>query len=129
MNITGLDHFVLTVESIAQTCDFYERTLGAEIIAYGDGRTAIRIGDNKINLHEAGKEFEPKAATPTPGSGDFCVITAAPLAEFGRHLRAQGIAIEEGPVARTGAHGPIMSLYLRDPDGNLVEIASYGDAT
>ncbi len=126
MNITGLDHLVLTVRSIARTCDFYTRALCAEIITFGEGRTALQLGANKINLHEAGREFEPKAAAPTPGSGDICLITTAPLAEVEQHLQSQGIEIEEGPVARTGARGPIMSLYLRDPDGNLVEIASYG---
>lgn len=125
MNITGLDHIVLTVKSIARTCDFYKQALGAEIITYGAGRTALGLGDQKINLHEAGHEFEPKAATPTPGSGDFCLITLAPLTEVEAHLRVQGIPIEEGPVARTGARGPIMSIYIRDPDNNLVEIASY----
>jgi catechol 2,3-dioxygenase-like lactoylglutathione lyase family enzyme len=128
MNITGLDHIVLTVRSITRTCDFFTRALGAEVITFGEGRTALQLGANKINLHEAGREFEPKAAAPTPGSGDICLITTALLAKVEQHLRAQGIEIEEGPVARTGARGPIMSLYLRDPDGNLVEIASYGEA-
>jgi len=129
MRITGLDHIVLTVRSIARTCEFYKRALGAEVITFGEGRIALQLGDNKINLHEVGKEFEPKAATPMPGSGDICLITTAPLADVAKHLRARGIEIEEGPVARTGARGPIMSLYIRDPDGNLVEIASYSEAT
>jgi len=129
VNITGFDHIVLTVRSIARTCDFYERALGAQVITFGEGRTALLLGEHKINLHEAGNEFEPKAAAPTPGSGDICLITGVPLADVREHFRAQGIAIEEGPVARTGARGPIMSLYIRDPDGNLIEIASYGDAT
>jgi len=127
MNITGLDHIVLTVRSIARTCDFYEQALGAEVITFGAGRTALQLGDNKINLHEAGNEFEPKAATPTPGSGDICLITSASLAQVEQNLRARGVAIEEGPVPRTGARGPIMSLYVRDPDSNLVEIASYSE--
>jgi len=128
MRITGLDHIVLTVRSIARTCEFYKRALGAEVITFGEGRIALQLGDNKINLHEVGKEFEPKAAMPTPGSGDICLITTVPLADVAKHLHAQGIEIEEGPVARTGARGPIMSLYIRDPDKNLVEIASYDDA-
>lgn len=128
MTIAGLDHIVLTVRSIPQTCAFYESALRAQVITYGAGRTALGMGGQKINLHEAGNEFEPKAETPTTGSGDFCLITNAPLAEVERHLRAQGIEIEEGPVARTGARGPILSIYIRDPDGNLVEIASYADA-
>ncbi len=129
MNITGFDHIVLTVKSIARTCEFYEQALGAEVITFGAGRTALQLGVNKINLHEAGNEFEPKAATPTPGSGDICLITTASLAQVEQNLRARGVAIEDGPVRRTGARGPIMSLYIRDPDGNLVEIASYGEAT
>jgi len=129
MKIIGLDHLVLTVRSIAQTCDFYERALGAQVITFGAERTALQLGAHKINLHEAGNEFEPKAAMPTPGSGDICLITSAPLADVAQHLRALGIEIEEGPVARTGARGPIMSIYIRDPDGNLIEIASYDEAT
>jgi len=128
MNITGLDHIVLTVKSIARTCQFYEQALGAEVITFGAGRTALGLGAQKINLHEAGNEFEPKAATPTPGSGDICLITSAPLTEVEQTLRALGVAIEDGPVPRTGAQGPILSLYIRDPDGNLVEIASYDEA-
>ena len=119
MNITGLDHIVLTVRSIARTCDFYTRALGAEVITLGEGRTAPQLGANKINLHEAGREFEPRAAAPTPGSGDICLITNAPLAEVEQQLRAQDMAIEEGPVTRSGARGPITSIYIRDPDGNL----------
>jgi len=128
MNITGFDHLVLTVRSIARTCEFYEQAMGAQVITFGAGRTALQLGDHKINLHEAGNEFEPKARTPTPGSGDICLITGAPLTEVEQHLRAKGITIEEGPVARTGARGPILSIYVRDPDGNLIEIASYGEA-
>ena len=128
MNIAGLDHIVLTVRSIARTCDFYEQALGAEVITFGAGRTALGLGAQKINLHQTGKEFEPKAATPTPGSGDICLITTAPLAQVEQNLRARGVAIEQGPVPRKGAQGPIMSLYIRDPDGNLVEIASYDEA-
>jgi len=129
MRITGLDHIVLTVRSIARTCEFYKRALGAEVITFGEGRIALQLGDNKINLHEVGKEFEPKAATPMPGSGDICLITSARLIDVEQRLKAAGIDIVEGPVARTGARGPILSLYIRDPDKNLVEIASYSEAT
>lgn len=128
MKITGLDHIVLTVRSIDRTCEFYRRALGAEIVTYGAGRTALGLGAQKINLHEAGSEFEPKATVPTPGSGDICLIAGTPLADVAQHLRMQGIAIEEGPVPRTGARGPLLSIYIRDPDGNLVEIASYDTA-
>ncbi|RIA55117.1 catechol 2,3-dioxygenase-like lactoylglutathione lyase family enzyme [Dichotomicrobium thermohalophilum] len=128
MNITGLDHIVLTVKSIERTCDFYEQMLGAEVIKYNGGRTALGLGDQKINLHEVGKEFEPKANAPTPGSGDICLITTASLAQVEQNLLARGVEIEEGPIERTGARGPIKSIYIRDPDGNLIEIASYSEA-
>ena len=94
---------------------------------FGAARLALRFGRQKINLHKAGAEFEPKALQPMRGSGDFCLITNTPLAEVEAHLKAQGVVIEEGPVARTGAVGPILSIYVRDPDGNLVEIANYTD--
>jgi catechol 2,3-dioxygenase-like lactoylglutathione lyase family enzyme len=129
MNITGLDHIVLTVKSIERSCDFYEQMLGAQVIKYEGGRTALGLGEQKINLHEAGNEFEPKAAAPTPGSGDLCLVTTASLAQVEQNLLARGVTIEEGPVTRTGAQGPIKSIYIRDPDGNLVEIASYVEAT
>lgn len=96
-----------------------------EVVEFGEGRKALSFGTQKINLHEAGREFEPKARKPTPGSADFCLIAAAPLDEVMRHLAAQDVAIEEGPVDRTGAAGPIRSVYIRDPDQNLVEISVY----
>ena len=125
MRIERIDHFVLTVRDIAATCAFYARVLGMAVVTFGGGRTALRFGEQKINLHEAGNEFEPKAQRPTPGSGDFCLITQAPLAEVIAHLRASGVAIVEGPVPKSGALGPMESVYLRDPDGNLVEISNY----
>jgi catechol 2,3-dioxygenase-like lactoylglutathione lyase family enzyme len=124
--IDRIDHFVLTVRDIAATADFYERVLGMRLVGFGDGRKALAFGRQKINLHEAGREFEPKAARPLPGSADFCLVAARPLEAVIAHLAACGVAIEEGPVPRTGATGPISSVYIRDPDGNLVEIASYG---
>ena len=123
--ITGFDHFVLTVSSIEETCAFYGEALGVEVITFAGGRKALLCGDQKINLHEAGREFEPKAAKPTPGAGDFCLVTEEDLEVLAARLDRLGIVIEEGPVARTGARGPITSLYLRDPDGNLVEVARY----
>jgi catechol 2,3-dioxygenase-like lactoylglutathione lyase family enzyme len=125
--IDRIDHFVLTVRDVAATCAFYERVLGMEVVTFAGGRKALAFGRQKINLHEAGREFEPKAAAPTAGAGDFCLVTERPLDEVARHLAASGVTIEEGPVARTGAMGPIRSLYIRDPDGNLVEISSYGE--
>ena len=124
MDIERIDHFVLTVASIEATCAFYSSALGMEVIAFGDGRTALGFGDHKINLHQAGQEFEPKAEKPTPGSGDFCLITRTPMDAVCAHLESQDIAIEDGPVPRTGATGPLLSIYVRDPDGNLVEIAN-----
>ena len=122
--IQSLDHLVLTVADPEATTDFYARVLGMEPVTFGGGRRALAFGSQKINLHRAGAEFEPKAARPTPGSGDLCFLTETPLEDVLRHLAAEGVAVEEGPVARTGATGPLRSVYLRDPDGNLVEIAN-----
>lgn len=122
--IERIDHIVLTVASISATAAFYERVLGFEVFTSEDGRTALTFGEQKINLHETGREFEPKAKRPTPGSGDFCLVTTEPIEEVAERLRSQGVAIEEGPVARTGAGAPLVSIYLRDPDQNLVEIAN-----
>lgn len=119
-----IDHLVLTVKSVETTCEFYREALGLEIVTFGAGRRALQVGRQKINLHEVGREFEPKARRPTPGSGDFCVVTSRPLTQLVDHLTALGVAIEAGPVERTGATGPIRSIYLRDPDGNLVEVAN-----
>ncbi len=125
MNIDRIDHIVLTVRDITETVAFYSRVLGMEEVRFGEGRAALGFGQQKINLHEAGAEFEPRAVAPTPGSGDLCLISATPLGEVIRHLAACGVEIEIGPVARTGATGPIDSVYIRDPDGNLVEISNY----
>ena len=118
-----LDHLVLTVRDLEATVRFYVEGLGMELRAFGDGRYALHFGAQKINLHVAGHEFEPKAAVPTPGSADLCFLTERPLAEIGARLAALGCPVIEGPVARTGATGPILSIYTRDPDGNLIEIA------
>lgn len=124
MHIDSLDHLVLTVTSIPATVRFYTEALGMRVETFGQGRTALRFGDQKINLHEAGREFEPKADRPTPGSGDLCFLTAVPLAEVLAHLEALEVPVLEGPVRRTGASAPILSLYLRDPDGNLIEVSN-----
>lgn len=125
MQVDRIDHFVLTVRDIEATCDFYTRVLGMQVVTFGGGRKALQFGEQKINLHELGKEFEPKAMKPTPGSGDICFITRVPLNEVIEHVRLQGVEIVEGPVKKTGTVGPIESVYVRDPDGNLVEVGRY----
>lgn len=124
MQIDRLDHFVLTVRDIRATCEFYANVLGMEVVTFAGGRVALHFGKQKINLHEAGKEFEPKALRPTPGSADVCFIAETPLEQVIAHLNAHGVPIAEGPVERTGATGRIRSVYIRDPDGNLIEIAN-----
>ena len=121
--IASLDHLVLTVADIDATVSFYRDALGMERGTFGDGRTALAFGVQKINLHRAGHEFEPKSARPTPGSGDLCFLLSVTLEAAQARLAAAGIPIEEGPVARTGATGPLRSLYIRDPDGNLIELS------
>jgi catechol 2,3-dioxygenase-like lactoylglutathione lyase family enzyme len=122
--IDHLDHLVLTVADIDATVAFYTSALGMELVTFGD-RKALRFGEQKINLHQAGKEFEPKAEHPTPGSGDLCFITKAPLEDVISHLKATRCAIELGPVERAGAVGEMRSIYIRDPDFNLIEISNY----
>ncbi len=124
MRLDRLDHLVLTVRDIQATCDFYSRVLGMSVVTFGGNRKALQFGNQKINLHETGKEFEPKAAAPTPGSADLCFITSVPLDAVIAHLHAERVYIIEGPVRRTGALGPIDSVYVRDPDGNLIEVAN-----
>lgn len=124
IHIDHLDHLVLTVASLEKTCAFYATVLGMRVETFGNGRKALRFGDQKINLHEAGHEFEPKAKTPTPGSGDLCFIASTALEDVVAHLARLAVPIEEGPVDRTGATGPIRSVYLRDPDANLIEISN-----
>lgn len=128
MRIERLDHLVLTVRDVAATCDFYSTVLGMQVVTFGAGRKALAFGQQKFNLHEAGREFEPKADRPTPGSADLCLIADGALADVLDHLRACGVRILEGPVQRTGALGPITSVYFRDPDQNLIEVSTYGAA-
>jgi catechol 2,3-dioxygenase-like lactoylglutathione lyase family enzyme len=123
--IASLDHLVLTVKSIERTCAFYQHVLGMEVVTFRGGRKALAFGRQKINLHEQGKEFEPKSQHPTPGSADLCFIAENPLSEVMDHLVALGVPILEGPVERTGAVGPIQSIYFRDPDANLIEVSVY----
>ncbi|EDL33939.1 glyoxalase domain-containing protein 5 [Mus musculus] len=123
--ICRLDHIVMTVKNIEDTTMFYSKILGMEVTTFKGNRKALCFGDQKFNLHEVGKEFDPKAAHPVPGSLDVCLITEAPLEEVIERLKAFDVPIEEGPVFRTGAKGPILSIYFRDPDRNLLEVSSY----
>ena len=127
MNIRALDHLVLTVADVARSVNFYQRMLGMRPHTFGDKRTALLFGakgeEQKINLHPAGNEFPPHAANPTPGSADLCLRIDGPLEQAMAQLIEHGVAIIEGPVPRSGARGPIRSIYLRDPDGNLIELA------
>lgn len=126
--VQSLDHLVLTVADLNVTLAFYTEVLGmrAERFTPADGsqRWALRFGSQKINLHQAGAEFLPKAACPTTGSADLCFLSDTPLADWQAHLDALKISPEEGPVRRSGAEGPILSLYLRDPDGTLIELSN-----
>lgn len=124
MKILGLDHLLLTVADIEASCAFYESVLGCRIERFDDDRHAIHFGTQKINLHKSGAEREPKAQRALPGTADICLIASTPLAEVIAHLESHGVAVELGPVPRTGARGPILSVYIRDPDLNLIEIAN-----
>jgi len=125
MKINRLDHLVLTVADIERTCDFYSRVLGVEVITFLGDRKALKFGQQKINLHQIDKTFEPKAYLPTAGSGDLCLIADTRVEDIVKELNAAGVAIEQGPVERTGALGKIRSVYLRDPDQNLIELSNY----
>ena len=125
IKILRLDHLVLTVRDIQKTCSFYNELLGMEAIVFGNGRKALKFGNQKINLHEYGKKIEPKALNPTPGSGDLCFIVDDPVDKIAEDLEQKGINIIIGPVKRTGAAGTIVSVYLRDPDENLIELSNY----
>ena len=124
MKIDSLDHLVLTVTDIDTTVSFYSKILGMHAVTFGGGRKALSFGVQKINLHQHGKEFEPKANHPSPGSADLCFLTSVPLAEVMDHLALCGVPVIEGPVQRTGATGPILSVYFRDPDMNLIEVSN-----
>ncbi len=125
-SVDRIDHIVLTVFDVERTLDFYRRVLGMEPVTFAGGRRGLAFGRQKLNLHQAGREFEPKALKPTPGAIDLCFITESPLDEVVAHLKTQGVAIAAGPVEKTGALGSMMSVYFRDPDGNLVEVSRYG---
>ncbi len=125
MTVSHLDHLVLTVADIEISGQFYQSALNFEVITFGENRKALQFDSQKINLHQVGKEFEPKALRPTSGSADLCFIAETPLKDVIAHLHALNIEILEGPIERTGAIGKILSIYLRDPDQNLIEISNY----
>ena len=126
--IDRIDHVVITAFDVERTIDFYTRVLGMEAITFAGGRRGLAFGRQKINLHQAGREYEPKALKPTPGSLDLCFITEGSLVEVADHVKACGVKIAEGPIPKTGALGPMQSIYFRDPDGNLIEVSTYEDA-
>ena len=125
MLVNRLDHLVLTVADIEVTVDFYTRLLGMQRLEFAGGRVALKFGEQKINLHQSGQEFEPKAQSVMPGSADLCFIIDTPIAEAMETIRLQGVELLDGPVERSGANGAILSAYLRDPDGNLIELSNY----
>jgi catechol 2,3-dioxygenase-like lactoylglutathione lyase family enzyme len=125
MRIDRFDHIVLTVADLGKTITFYTEVLGMDLVMFGEGRKALTFGRNKINLHQADHPFSPHAASPVPGSQDFCLIVDGSLDDVVEDLTRGGVAIEEGPVDRTGATGTIRSVYVRDPDQNLVELSVY----
>src|SRR5438067_1660239 len=125
MRIDRIDHIVITAHDLERTIEFYTRVLGMEPITFAQGRRGLAFGQQKLNLHQAGREFEPKALKPTPGSIDLCLVAQTPLEEVVAQLQANGVAVVEGPVPKTGALGPMLSVYFRDPDGNLIEVSNY----
>jgi len=128
MNVEAIDHLVLTVKDIEATCSFYARVLGMNVTTFDGSRKALSFGVQKINLHQYGKEFDPKAKALTPGSADLCFVTSIPIRDVIMHLASCGVNLLEGPVHRTGARGPMVSVYFRDPDCNLIEVSNYESA-
>ena len=127
MKINRIDHLVLTVADIDATCKFYSEILGMQVVAFGNNRKALRFGNQKINLHQKGKEIDPKADRPTPGSADLCFIADTPIAEIEKELMRKSIKLIDSRVERIGATGKIISIYFRDPDFNLIELSNYAD--
>lgn len=125
MKIEHLDHLVLTVADLDKTIDFYQRVMGFGVVTFKGDRKALTFGQQKINLHLHGHEFEPKALLPAPGTADLCFISSTPLEQVQSQLHRHGVDIEKGPVECTGAQGTILSVYVRDPDNNLIEISNY----
>ena len=125
MKIDAIDHVVLTVRDIDATCGFYSQVLGMEIVMFGEGRKALSFGSQKINLQQLGRESTLRAEKPTSGSADVCFITSVSLTAVIAHLNSCGVKLIGGPVERNGARGPMMSVYFRDPDMNLIEVSNY----
>ena len=125
MIVDYIDHIVLTVENIDKTVEFYTNILGMNVAEFNQGRKALTFGNQKINLHQKDREFEPKAHIPTCGSMDLCLITSTDINQIKRELKDKGIEITQGIVERTGAIGNIKSIYIRDPDRNLIELSNY----
>jgi len=124
VHIERIDHVVLTVRDLEQSCAFYRRVLGMSVVTFEGGRKALAFGNQKFNLHQAGQELEPKAHHPTAGSADFCLITSTPMHQVIAHLKSCGVTIVEGPGERIGATGALVSVYFRDPDLNLIEVSN-----
>ncbi len=124
MNPSSLDHVVVNVSDMSRACDFYARVLGAEIVEFGAGRRAVQIGHQKLNLHDADSRADPIARRPAVGGADLCILTETPIGDVVRHLESLAVEIVDGPVERSGATGPIWSVYIRDPDGSLIEISN-----
>jgi catechol 2,3-dioxygenase-like lactoylglutathione lyase family enzyme len=125
MKIDRIDHIVLAVRSIERTCAFYSSAFGMEVLSFGEGRKTLAFGRQKLNLHGLGKEFEHRVGRPTPGLIDLCLITDTPLVEEHQHLADTGVTVLEGAIQRTDATGLILSIYVRDPDDNLIEVSNY----
>ena len=125
MNVSTIDHLVLYASDVDETAAWYERVAGGEIETFAAGRTAVRLGDAKLNLHQSGEEYVPHAAEPAVGAGDFCLVVDDAIEAVVDHLEAERESLVAGPVEKTGTHGPMTSVYVRDPDGNLVEFAEY----
>lgn len=124
MEVSSLDHIVLTVNDLEKTIEFYKSVLGMKLVRFAEDRVALAFGDQKINLHEKAKEFEPKASQPTPGSADLCFLTTMEIEKAKSFIQQQGVRIIEGPVNRTGATASLVSIYFRDPDNNLIELSN-----
>ena len=129
ISIERIDHFVITVSDIDKTINFYKRVLGMSVIAFANDRKALRFGNQKINIHQAGKEMKPNAQNAAMGTADVCFISDHPLETVQNHLQSEHIHIEYGPIEQHGAVGIMDSVYFRDPDGNLIEVGVYRSTT